>query len=163
MAEPLDDSQINRIIQNVVREIGSDRSEPTSRRVDLGKATPVTTGNGMFHDPDSAVSAARTAYEQFAEMPLDIRKHIIEAMRAAGREYAEVLAQSAVEETGMGRFEDKTQKNLLVANKTPGPEFLDTTAWTGDNGLTIQEYAPYGLIASITPTTNPTSTIYIAQ
>jgi acyl-CoA reductase-like NAD-dependent aldehyde dehydrogenase len=32
-------------------------------------------------------------------------------------------------------------------------------AWTGDHGLTITEYAPYGVIASITPSTNPTSTI----
>jgi acyl-CoA reductase-like NAD-dependent aldehyde dehydrogenase len=80
-------------------------------------------------------------------------------MRATAREHAEVLAQFAVEETGMGRFEDKVQKNLLTASKTPGPEFLDTTAWTGDDGLTLTEYAPYGVIASIAPTTNPTSTI----
>jgi len=159
MAEPLDDSQINRIIQNVVREIGGTSEEKVSRRADVAAHIAPGSGDGMFHDPDSAAAAARAAYEQFSEMPLDIRKRIIEAMRAAGREYAEVLAQFAVEETGMGRFEDKTQKNLLVSNKTPGPEFLDTTAWSGDDGLTIQEYAPYGVIASITPTTNPTSTI----
>ena len=30
---------------------------------------------------------------------------------------------------------------------------------TGDRGLTLQELAPYGVIASITPSTNPTSTV----
>jgi acyl-CoA reductase-like NAD-dependent aldehyde dehydrogenase len=161
MPEPIDDAQINRIIANVMREIGGDASTPASRPIHSAAPVSVTPnkGDGVFHDPESAVNAALQAYEQLDGMPLERRKHMIAAMRAVAREYAEVLAQFAVEETGMGRFEDKTQKNLLVAEKTPGPEFLETMAWTGDNGLTITEYAPYGVIASITPTTNPTSTI----
>jgi acyl-CoA reductase-like NAD-dependent aldehyde dehydrogenase len=160
-SQPLDDGQINRIIQNVVREVGGGEAGSEARRTHVAVHTPPSPGkgDGMFHDPDSAVDAARAAYEQLAEMPLDRRKQMVEAMRATAREYAQVLAQFAVEETGMGRVEDKVQKNLLVSAKTPGPEYLDTTAWTGDDGLTIMEYAPYGVIASITPTTNPTSTI----
>lgn len=157
----MDDAQISRIVQNVVRELGGDDPAPVTRpgqnpapvNVTLGK------GDGLFHDPDSAVNSALLAYEQLEDMPLERRKQMVEAMRAAARESAQVLGQFAAEETGMGRAEDKTQKNLLVANKTPGPEFLETLCWTGDNGLTITEYAPYGVIASITPSTNPTSTI----
>jgi len=161
MAEPIDDAQINRIIANVMREIGGDAPASISRPAQASAPLSVAPnkGDGLFHDPESAVNAALQAYEQLDGMPLERRKHMIAAMRTVAREYAEVLAQFAVEETGMGRFEDKTQKNLLVAEKTPGPEFLETMAWTGDNGLTITEYAPYGVIASITPTTNPTSTI----
>ncbi|MBI5608358.1 MAG: aldehyde dehydrogenase EutE, partial [Deltaproteobacteria bacterium] len=51
------------------------------------------------------------------------------------------------------------QKNLLVAWKTPGLEILRPTSWTGDHGLTLLERAPFGVIGSITPTTNPTETI----
>ena len=65
----------------------------------------------------------------------------------------------AHEETGLGRAEDKTLKNLLVTNKTPGPEDLEPTAVSGDHGMTVTEFAPFGVIAAITPTTNPTSTI----
>src|SRR5689334_14931344 len=134
---PLDDSQIGRIIQNVMRELGDADSAPITRR---GAPAPIPRpiagkGDGMFHDPDSAVAAAREAAEQLSEMPLDVRKHMIEAMRATAREHAGVLAQFAVEETGMGRVEDKTQKNLLTANKTPGPEYLEPHVWTGDDGL----------------------------
>lgn len=159
--QPLDDAQINRIIQNVVREVGGEQAMPETRRTHVAAHTPPTPGqgDGMFHDPDSAVDAALAAYEQLSDLHLERRKQMVEAMRAAGREYAQVLAQLAVEETGMGRVEDKVQKNLLVANKTPGPEYLGTAAWSGDDGLTIMEYAPYGVIASITPSTNPTSTI----
>jgi acyl-CoA reductase-like NAD-dependent aldehyde dehydrogenase len=62
-------------------------------------------------------------------------------------------------ETGLGRAEDKVLKNNLVIEKTPGPEDLEPTTWTGDDGLTITEFAPFGVIGAITPTTNPTSTI----
>lgn len=159
-SHPLDDAQISRIINNVMRELGESspvesarRAAPTTIPVTLGR------GDGLFPDPDSAVAAAKAAFEQLADLPLELRKRMIAAMRATAREHAQVLAQFAHEETGMGRAEDKVQKNLLTANKTPGPEFLEPSVWTGDDGLTLTEYAPYGVIASITPTTNPTSTI----
>jgi acyl-CoA reductase-like NAD-dependent aldehyde dehydrogenase len=159
-SQPLDDSQINRIIHNVMRELdGSSVASTPAHRPPMPSPAALGKGDGLFDDPDTAVAAARAAHEQLCDMPLERRKQIVAAMRAAAREHAEVLAQFAVEETGMGRFEDKLQKNLLAAAKTPGPEYLDTAAWTGDNGLTITEYAPYGVIASITPTTNPTATI----
>lgn len=158
--QPLDDAQISRIINNVMREL-DDPSHTETGRAPAPKPVPLQMGkgDGMFHDPDSAVAAAQGAFEQLADMPLDLRKKMIGAMRATAREHAQVLAQFAHEETGMGRAEDKVQKNLLTANKTPGPEFLEPAVWTGDDGLTLTEYAPYGVIASITPTTNPTSTI----
>jgi acyl-CoA reductase-like NAD-dependent aldehyde dehydrogenase len=75
------------------------------------------------------------------------------------RENAQVLAYEAWQETGMGRYEDKIQKNLLNANKAPGTEVLDPAAWSGDGGLTLVEYAPYGVIGAIIPSTNPTSSV----
>ena len=72
---------------------------------------------------------------------------------------AERLAYMAHAETGLGRAEDKVKKNLLVSTKTPGPEDLEPQVATGDEGMMVTEYAPYGVIASVTPTTNPTSTI----
>ena len=158
--EPMDDARINSIIDYVIHELqtGEEITAPHSAPPHHVAFDPGP-GDGIFHDPDSAVEAAEAAFYQLQEMPLDRRKQIVAAMRASGREHAQVLAQMAHEETGMGRYEDKTQKNLLVANKTPGPEFLDTAAWTGDGGLTLTEYAPYGVIASITPSTNPTATV----
>jgi acyl-CoA reductase-like NAD-dependent aldehyde dehydrogenase len=65
----------------------------------------------------------------------------------------------AVKETGLGRVDDKVKKNLLVAEKTPGVEDLVPVSWSGDRGLTLTEWAPYGVIASITPSTNPSETV----
>jgi propionaldehyde dehydrogenase len=59
----------------------------------------------------------------------------------------------------MGRWEDKVQKNLLAAQKTPGVEDLHPVAYTGDHGLTLEERAPFGVIGAVAPSTNPSSTI----
>lgn len=116
-------------------------------------------GLGIFPTIAAAVEAAARAFAAFHEQGLGARREVIESIRREMRARAEDLARMAWQETGLGRPEDKLRKNLLVIEKTPGPEELEPTAWSGDRGLTITEYAPYGVVAAITPTTNPTATI----
>jgi aldehyde dehydrogenase len=114
---------------------------------------------GVFDDLDAATAAARSAHETMTGSTLALRAGIIEAMREATRQAAAQLARDAVAETGLGRVEDKIVKNLLCANKTPGLEILEPIADSGDEGLVLTERAPFGVIGSITPSTNPTETI----
>jgi acyl-CoA reductase-like NAD-dependent aldehyde dehydrogenase len=114
---------------------------------------------GVFDGLDEAVSAAATAFRQYENMGLAKRNAIIASIRVAMREHGNALAREAHEETGLGRYEDKVIKNQLVTEKTPGTEDLRPDAVTGDDGLTLTELAPYGVICAVTPTTNPTSTI----
>lgn len=116
-------------------------------------------GSGIFTAVDAAVETAARAQKKFALMDLEKREQILAAVREACLHHARLLAEMAVAETGMGRIEDKIVKNILASKKTPGTEDLTTTAWTGDHGLTLVEMAPYGVIAAITPVTNPTATI----
>ena len=116
-------------------------------------------GDGIFGSIDEAVNAARTAFLALTAVGLDQRKVIVESMRKTMRLEAANLARLAVDETGLGRYEDKIAKNLLVTNKTPGPEELTPTAASGDHGLMLVEPAPFGVIGAITPVTNPPSTI----
>jgi aldehyde dehydrogenase len=116
-------------------------------------------GLGMYSTPDEAVAAARRGFEQNEALDLSIRHKMVQAMRDTTRKHVKELARYAVEETGLGRYEDKVNKNLLVVEKTPGPEILQPKAFTGDDGLTLIERAPYGVILAVTPTTNPTETI----
>ena len=108
---------------------------------------------------DQAVAAAKAAQPIWVSLPMETKKEIISNIRATLRRHVEELSRLAVEETGLGRYEDKLSKNLLVINKTPGPEYLEAMAFTGDDGLALVEYAPYGMIGAITPTTNPSETI----
>jgi len=116
-------------------------------------------GGGVYTTVEAAVEAATIALRRWRETSLEKRKEIIAAIRAAMLAQAENLARAAWEETGLGRYEDKVAKNRLVTLKTPGPEVLEPRTWTGDRGLTLVEWAPFGVIGAITPTTNPTSTI----
>jgi len=92
-------------------------------------------------------------------VPVEQRKRIIKAIRDICLTHKKELSQIAVEETGLGRYEDKLIKNELAIVKTPGIEDVEPVAFTGDEGLTVEERAPYGVIGSITPCTNPTETI----
>lgn len=150
MAVQIDQKQIDRIVQEVVHGLRPGAQRPGSS---VGHTL------GIFPDVDTAVNAATTAFRQLELLPLARREDIIRHMRQAARDNAQILAYEAWQETGMGRYEDKIEKNLLVADKTPGPEILQPVAWSGDRGLTLTELAPYGVIASITPSTNPTATV----
>jgi len=115
---------------------------------------------GIYADVDSAVKAARAAHDVLVDrLNVKTRDAIIAAIRRTVHENVQALANMAVEETGLGRVDDKINKNLLVADKTPGTEILRPIAQSGDDGLMLIERAPYGVIGAITPTTNPTETI----
>lgn len=115
---------------------------------------------GVFEQVDDAVEAAWKAQRIWAtRYKIEDRQRIVEAIRVCARAHVEEWCHKIVEETGMGRYEDKVEKHLATINKTPGPECLSTEALTGDSGLMLEEYAPFGVICSITPTTNPTETI----
>ena len=115
--------------------------------------------NGVYADADAAAKAARRAYEQNEKTPINVRAKMVDAMRKVVLANLDALSRYAVEETGLGRYEDKLAKNRLVAEKTPGCEILRPIAYTGDDGLMLVERAPYGVMLAITPTTNPTETI----
>ncbi len=112
---------------------------------------------GVFERLEDAVAAATAAYRRLETVAL--RARVVDVIRRAARANARRLAEMAVDETGMGRIEDKVRKNLLVADRTPGPEALAPSAMTGDTGLTLVENAPWGVIASVTPSTNPAATV----
>lgn len=112
---------------------------------------------GVFERLDDAVAAAAQARKGIET--LAVRNRVIRAIRVAAKANARRLAEMAVDETGMGRIEDKIKKNLLVASRTPGPEVLSPAAMSGDMGLTLIENAPWGVIASVTPSTNPAATV----
>lgn len=162
----MDDTQIQTVITRVMSELRQServrhgpRPEPQAAAHPPPPSPPPSHGDNLFPDVASAVQAARLAYQQLQELPLSVREHMIAHIRRAMRENAQSLAYQAEQETGMGRYEDKIEKVLLNANKAPGTELLETGAWSGDGGLTVVEFAPYGLIGSITPSTNPISTV----
>ncbi len=152
-----DEQEIQAVIRRVRERLGGPQIAAEPRTGALpGKEPP---GGGVFSSAETAAEAAWEAFRRFSEMGLERRRAIIDAVRQAMRRDAADLARLAHQETGLGRAEDKTVKNLLVTDKTPGPEDLEPQVSTGDQGMTVTEYAPFGVVTAITPTTNPIATI----
>ncbi|MEA4988796.1 MAG: aldehyde dehydrogenase family protein [Anaerovorax sp.] len=116
---------------------------------------------GIFENMSDAVEAAAIAQKKYLNCRMSDRANYVEVIRdvVLKKENLELISQMTVEETGMGMYEHKLIKNTLAAKKSPGIEDLTTEAMTGDDGLTIVEYSPFGVIGAIAPTTNPTETI----
>lgn len=114
---------------------------------------------GVFENMNDAIEAASIAQKEFSKYSLSRRCKIIESMREELSKNIEAFAKMGVEETGMGRFEDKVSKHKLAIEKTPGVEDLKSEVDTGDGGLTLYEMSPFGVIGAIAPSTNPTETI----
>jgi len=140
---------IERIVDEVIKQLG--------RSVAAAPAATAQGDWGVFERLEDAVCCADEARKRLETIAT--REKVVRAIRRASRANARRLAEMAVDETGMGRIEDKVKKNLLVAHRTPGPEILAPTAMTGDAGLTLVENAPWGVIASVTPSTNPAATV----
>jgi acyl-CoA reductase-like NAD-dependent aldehyde dehydrogenase len=169
----LDEKRIESISGETLRKLQQQRTATAAnwkrwddaplRRPSLetSHTTRTTVGGsaGVFPDIEQAHAAAQLAFEAYQATPLDKRHQIIAAVRQKLRDNVEEISRLAVEETGLGRAADKVKKNLLVIDKSPGPEILRPEAWSGDHGLMITEPAPFGVIGSITPSTNPSETV----
>jgi len=149
----LTEAQIAAIVENVVNKLAEEGAFEKAATGGSGA------GDGVFPDVDSALRAAELAQRELDAQTLDKRREIIAVIRRTVEENVQTLARMAVDETKIGRYDDKIKKNLCVAQLTPGTEDCKPIVFTGDHGLTLVERAPYGVIGSITPCTNPTETI----
>lgn len=114
---------------------------------------------GIFTNMNQAVDAAQIAFHELKKLSLETRKDIIENIRKISKDNVVLLSKMANDETGMGRWEDKVIKNKLAIRKTPGVEDVLPETFSDDHGITLMERAPYGVVGSISPSTNPTATI----
>lgn len=110
---------------------------------------------------DDLVEKAKIASKQYLELNQEQVNNIVKAMSMAGLEHHMELAKMAVEETKRGIYEDKITKNMFATEyiyhsikyeKTVG--IIDENE--EDEYVEIAE--PVGIIAGVTPVTNPTST-----
>jgi aldehyde dehydrogenase len=127
-----------------------------------GNGAPVGGGAqgrfGLFSDVDSAVAAAREAFERLARLSIQDRKRVLSHIRRVTFDQRVELGTLEFEETKIGRLPHKIDK-LIGASNTLGVEFLRSEVYSGDRGLAVIEHAPFGVICAITPVTHSLPTI----
>jgi len=153
----INEKDLKLIIESVLDKLESAKIDKAISNDSLNR--PSSSQDGIFEEVNAAVDAAEAAHFELIKLTLDQRREIIRSIRKIIMSNLEEISKLAVEETTFGRVEDKIEKNRLAALKTPGIEDLEPTAYSDDNGMTLMERAAYGVIGSIIPSTNPTSTV----
>jgi aldehyde dehydrogenase len=113
---------------------------------------------GIFGDANEACAAAQDAFLQLSERGVAGRARVIEIVKGLCEAKAEEWGRLELEETKIGRLDHKIEK-LKVQRSIPGVEFLAPGALSGDHGITLEEYAPFGVIGAVTPSTHSIPTM----
>ena len=146
------------IIRNVIQEVLAQMG--TAPALVNGKAPASPSGNlGAFATAADAVTAADTAFQSFRSRPLSDRRKAVDAIRKICVEQAEELGKAELEETKIGRLDHKIAKLRDAIPRVPAVEYLRTDNVSGDDGLTLTDYAPFGVIGAITPVTHSLPTL----
>ncbi|CAN5398177.1 aldehyde dehydrogenase EutE [soil metagenome] len=159
--------EIQSVVEQVVsrmtgygqRGAGNGASGAPPAAGDAAKPATASPQFGVFEKMDDAAKAADAAFKSYRELTLAQRETIISAIRKTGHTFKYKWAPETVKETGMGRTDHKVRKFNAVCDGTRGTEDLVTYAKSGDYGLMIEEMAPYGLMAAVTPSTHPVPTL----
>jgi acetaldehyde dehydrogenase (acetylating) len=126
------------------------------------EATPQTDKDlASISEARNLARAAKQAQPLLAELTQEQIDRIVTAMADAVTPHAEALARLAVEETGYGVVADKVQKNLFSSRRVY--EFIAPMKTVGvvnrlDDRKVLEIAEPFGVVAAIVPSTNPTST-----
>ena len=115
---------------------------------------------GVFDKIEDACEAAVAAQKQLmAKNTTAERQKMIENIKKVALANLERICACEYIESGYGRYEDKVLKNGGSFSDTPDTKDIPIQVYSGSKGLTIDYYAPFGVLGAVTPVTNPASTI----
>ena len=118
-----------------------------------------STGFGVYEDMNAAVDAAQRSFLKLKAGGMTARKKAIAVIRKLCVQKAKEWGTIEFEETKIGRLDHKIEKLGICGDLVPGVEMLDRMAFSGDSGLTVIDYAPWGVIGAITPSTHSVPTL----
>ena len=113
---------------------------------------------GVFSCANQAAEAANDAHLQLRKLGVAGRAKVIAIVKGMAVANAEAWGRFEMEETKIGRVDHKIAK-LLITKDVPGTEWLHPDAMSGDGGITLEEYAPFGVIGAILPVTHSVPTL----
>lgn len=113
---------------------------------------------GVFQDANEACEAAQEAYLQLKEKGIEARRKIEEIVKTLAEKNAEPWGKMEMEETKIGRLDHKIAK-LKIIKLVPGVDWLRPDGRSGDHGITLEEYTPFGVIGAVTPSTHSVPTM----
>jgi aldehyde dehydrogenase len=148
----VDENTVRNIVEQIVAQLKPGAGPVAGPRRGTGAA-------GVHGSVDDAVAAAEEAFGKFRDVSIEKRNAAIGKIREICIRQSETLGRMEMDETGIGRVDHKIEKLVVAGSKSPGVEFLKCEAFSGDHGLTVTEFAPFGVVAAITPVTHSLPTL----
>ncbi len=122
-------------------------------------ATPSARGKfGVFQDATEACAAAQEAFLQLQKKGMEARRKIVDVVKRMAEANAQEWGRIELEETKIGRLDHKIEK-LQILKLVPGVEWIRPDALSGDHGITLEEYTPFGVVGAVTPSTHSIPTL----
>lgn len=123
------------------------------------RTTPGLRGKfGVFQDANEACAAAQEAFLQLQQKGVETRRKIEEIIKTLATENAEEWGRLELDETKIGRLDHKIEK-LQIIKLVPGVDWLRPDARSGDHGIMLEEYTPFGVVGAVTPSTHSIPTL----
>src|SRR5262249_41284070 len=113
---------------------------------------------GVFQDADEACAAAQEAFLQLQKKGVAARRKIEEIIKNLAEKNAPDWGRMELEETQIGRLDHKIEK-LQIIKLVPGVDWLRPDGRSGDHGITLEEYTPFGVVGAVTPSTHSIPTL----
>ncbi|MBL9208959.1 MAG: aldehyde dehydrogenase EutE [Opitutaceae bacterium] len=168
MSSPLqlDEQALRSIVEDVMRSLGRSPivspAPAPSVAAALASAPPAVRRGGprfgVFEDVKEACAAAQDAFEQLKTKGIAGRAKVVEIVKALCTEKAAEWGKFEFEETKIGRLEHKIEK-LQIVKLVPGVEWIKPYGMSGDHGITLEEYTPFGVVGAILPVTHSIPTL----
>ncbi len=131
------------------------------KRVNISSGSSISAGAGrygVFSDANEACAAAHEGFLQLRKKGVEARVKVVEIVKTMAEANAKEWGRIELEETKIGRLDHKIAK-LQIIKLVPGVEWLRPDARSGDHGITLEEYTPFGVVAAITPSTHSIPTL----
>ncbi|HAV64684.1 MAG TPA: aldehyde dehydrogenase EutE [Verrucomicrobiales bacterium] len=123
-----------------------------------GKKGGGTGQHGVFADADSACDAAQQAFLQLQKAGVETRAKICAIVKNLCETNAVEWGRIELEETKIGRLDHKIGK-LQIIKLVPGVEWMKPNGFSGDHGITMEEFTPFGVVGAVTPSTHSIPTL----
>lgn len=125
----------------------------------ISSAAPALRGKfGVFATAEEACAAAQEAFLQLQQKGVAARRKIEEIIKTLAEKNAEAWGRLELDETKIGRLDHKIAK-LQIIKLVPGVDWLRPEARSGDHGITLEEFTPFGVVGAVTPSTHSIPTL----
>lgn len=164
----VDDSTVRHVVEDVLKRLGHTHRDSAGSIPEVVTTTKHSvTGNarstskrkfGVFEDANDACEAAHSAYYQLRDQGVAARMKVVDIVKSLCDKNANSWGKMELDETKIGRLDHKIEK-LKIVKLTPGVEWLKPDAMSGDHGIMLEEYAPFGVVGGVTPITHSIPTL----